>query len=1823
MNKAIQYSTLALCLLLALSNKAFSQCSFTFSDTAPCAGVPIDLTVDNPDGDIDYAWDLDADGTPDESGTSISHQFPILPQEVRYPITLFADGTACTSDTLTVLATPDATIGVPPGIVTLIDREIKACNGSAAFELSIFNSSASYTDNEGYTINWGDGSPSENYDNTTFSNTTTLSHTYSGYGYYTIFFTVRHNNGCVFTNTYTFYNGGNPSVGLVIPGNTVGLCAPATLDFPIINTESNPPGTEYTIFINGEEVAYYVQDSLPDVFTYTFEDSSCGETTSTGNYNDAFDIKIVASNPCNSSTATIEPIEVSSPPDPMFEVIAPPNSCAGSIYTFNNNTTDINEVVSGNPSACIDVLNPSWTISGTSGEDWNIVRGNLFNSGSIDIEFLNPGIYTIEMTLVSFACGTFTLSQEITIFEEPDVSISPVLTEILTGEGCSPIDIPIQNNSLGEGLSFEWQVNSDLDWMFTDSTDANSPSPVIQFQEGGAYEILLNVTNPCATLQWDTTLFMPGPPTIELGPLADSCASALLNFDSLSINYVDNGLPINNYSWQFPGSSTPTSDQAFPEGIAYDSAGTYIVQVEVDNRCGSAILADTFIVQELTNLVLPPDQTLCASVAPFSLEVNPSGGTWSGNGVSSSGLFDPSLADAGANVLTYSYGVGACYSSADFTIDIIPAPAVTTGPDLTICSNEPNQLLTGSPANGIWSSADTNILDGDLFITAMAGPGSFNIVYTVTDANNCQGIDSLRILVNEAPMVAVRDSSYCNTPGATPLPTPNFPGGSWSGPGVVDANVGLFDPIVAGGPGSYQIEYTVSNNSGCTTVAIANIGVIDPVSVDAGPDLALCTFDGSYDLGPFANPAGGVWSGGNNGLSGSVFDPAAAGAGTFQLRYMVGAGSCAFEDFLTVTVIAPPNVVAGPDQNICVDEGVFSMMGHTPAGGSWSGPGIADPLLGTFDPNVAGVGTHLIAYTVEDTQTGCISRVEKTVVVNPSPVSLFSAPPIICVGESITVENTSSGGTQYNWNFGDGNSSTAMMPTHLFEAVGSYTIQLNTSNDAGCTASHTQVVQVTAPPEANFIADANENCGQLSPTLNNQSQGFENTYAWDFGNGQTANTAEPPASILFEGGINDTTYIVQLEASNRCGTDVISDTFIVRAYPIVDFGFTVDTGCAPLSVYFANISQGNPTAFYWDFSNGHFSTDSLPSVQTFEADSATVGYPITLIASNACGSDTLEKPLVVEPETVIAFFNINRTVGCAPFELNFENFSTPGTRIQWDFGDGNGASLTNPTYTYVDPGTYTITQYASNSCAEDSTTQSITVLPPPSVDFEFSPNLCTGQEIQFNNLSTNLAAAYWEFGTGDTSSMDSPIYTFAQTGSFSVQLRGTALGNACEETLTKVVTIKEAPVASFDMTTPNGCTPLSIDFQQAGQNGEFYQWDFGDGNTSVEANPQHTYMETGNYAVKLRISNPAGCYADSIYTEIFAFPVPEAAFSFEKESICGLPVSVQFNDESVGAEGYSWNFSGDQVSNFVSPAQTFYQAGETPVFLRVSNTYGCQDTTQEMLYFYESPLAEFEIDSVIGCEPMEVQFSNLGVGNRFQWDFGDGMQSTLTAPTHTYKEAGTYDLQLIAAFDDICADTLFLPSYVEVMRTAKASFTWSEELINGAGTGSLQFQNTSTHADQYFWDFGDGNTSDAIHPSHRYYENTLKQVYLQAIATNGCPDDTLLVLTPTFIRGLQVPNAFAPEQGAGDAQWFLPKGLSLKEYRLQIFSPYGELLWESTELHEGKPATGWDGTHNGHPLPQDVYVWKILAVFEDGTEWRGVKTEVGGYKRIGSVTLLR
>ena len=97
-----------------------------------------------------------------------------------------------------------------------------------------------------------------------------------------------------------------------------------------------------------------------------------------------------------------------------------------------------------------------------------------------------------------------------------------------------------------------------------------------------------------------------------------------------------------------------------------------------------------------------------------------------------------------------------------------------------------------------------------------------------------------------------------------------------------------------------------------------------------------------------------------------------------------------------------------------------------------------------------------------------------------------------------------------------------------------------------------------------------------------------------------------------------------------------------------------------------------------------------------------------------------------------------------------------------------------------------------------------------------------------------------------------------------------------------------------------------------------------------------------------------------------------------------------------------------------------------------------------------------------------------------------------------------------------------------------------------------------------------------------------------------------------------------PENGPPEVRKFTPKGKGLHKFKLEIFDTWGIKIWENEELEEGSPKVGWDGTRDGVLQPQDVYVWKITAEFEDGMQWQGVKRDSDGIYRVaGSVTLIK
>lgn len=1821
MRNLYQLVLLLLCGTLPLASLQ-AACGISISNTSPCAGETV--FFDSGTGS-NYTWDFDNDGSIDATGNTVGFTFPASTLDKNYLIQLYQNGTLCDVENLFVAGLPDPSIDVVPNNAILEDSLIRVCSALPQATLQIFNASTTLPNNTGYTISWGDGSV-ENFDNSTFPNSSFVSHNYAAYGYYDIVVTATRDNGCTATKNYLFYNGSNPSVGLANPGNTVGLCAPATIDFPITNTGNNPAGTDYFIYIGGELIETYDQSNVPAVYTYTFLESSCGLQTTTGNYQNAFDVQVVASNPCGSSQATIEPIEVSTPPEPEFLSDLPTLVCQDDIITITNNSANVNEVFSGNPSICESSLSASWVISpGVQGIDWNLISGNIFSSNQIQVVFQTAGDYTITMSITSPSCGTFTFSETYTILNSPvagsNLDLQSAATPSLPDE-CIPTAAIFTNESTGDSLSYYWQVSPNNGWNFATGFGPTSENLELVFTTPGSYYIKLTTSNPCRDVAWDTTIIIADIPLVSLDPIPDFCESATLDFTPSNLEISQNGGSISSYHWEFPGGTPASSTAAFPQGISYDSHGEYVVWLTVENQCGPQIISDTFTIQEPGALDLSPDQSFCQEDSGFQLSASPGGGNWTGNGVSPSGWFTPSANNVGTNVLNYSFLDGGCDLEGTVTVTVFPTPPVSAGESQAVCENDEPILITGgSPLGGTWTSDNGGVITAtNAFDPVASGVGVYTLTYDYTDANGCSDVATKTIVVHELPAVeAGPDQTLCDTPNEIQLTGFNPAGGTWTGPGVSPA--GLFQSI--NGPGDYALYYTYSNpTTSCTNIDSLVLTVIAPEGIDAGPNDSLCIEDGVFALQGFS-PANGTWSG--PGIIDSInglFDPMLSGGGYHELVYRYGTGTCLVEDRKIVIVVDLTNVILSPSQSVCLYDEPYRLIADGPDGGVWSGPGIVDADLGIFDPAAAGPGVHDVQYRYDHPSISCSASASTTVTVFDVDPAAFEIPTVACEFTTLELINHSNPAYSNYWDFGDGQTSIEATPIHLFEAPGTYDIQLIVTSPQGCVDTLVQQLLITESPEPVFSLDNTEGCAPFDVNFTNQSSGFDVDFNWDFGNGQSSTEVHPDPITYFP-GINDTTYIVTLTVTNLCGDRAYNAVVKAKASPQADFGLSPQNLCSPLEVAFANISTGSASNFFWDFGNGQTSTDSFPSNQIYVSDSLTTDYTVMMIAANSCGLDTAFQNLTVQPADVQAFFNTSDRVGCQPFTVEFYNFASPGANVDWDFGDGNSSDQLEPIHTFTEPGSYHVVQYASNLCGFDSVSVQIIVLPSPEIEFSHNSFVCLGEEISFANESTNISGSYWDFGDGNTSALTSPTHVYQEAGVFQVTLTGTSLFNQCPGTETSEVIVQPLPLAAFEPAEPYGCAPFTTTFLNQSEQGAFYVWDFGDGTTSVEKDPQHTFTDPGTYEVQLVVTDAFSCSNDTTILNILVNPHPDAAFEFDQQLLCRLPVAINFENSSEGADAYFWDFGDDSRSVEKDPVHFYNIAGTFAISLVAVNQFNCSDTFYQSITTHPEPIADFTTVNHEGCGPLEVRFENHSKNvTTYLWDFGGQGNSTEQNPLKVFDTAGTYDITLIAGIDDICFDTLLLESSVEVFPQALADF----EIVaanSNMDTGEFELRNRSKNADLFFWDFGDGTTSEAANPIHRYTSNGVRQIYLEANNEFGCVDDTLLYLTPPLFGGLFIPSGFSPEQGLGDVRVFKPAGTGLKEYHIQVFSPYGQLLWESTELEEGHPAEAWDGTHNGKLLPQDVYVWKAYGVFENGQVWSGQEDAKGKMMQMGSVILLR
>jgi PKD repeat protein len=507
-------------------------------------------------------------------------------------------------------------------------------------------------------------------------------------------------------------------------------------------------------------------------------------------------------------------------------------------------------------------------------------------------------------------------------------------------------------------------------------------------------------------------------------------------------------------------------------------------------------------------------------------------------------------------------------------------------------------------------------------------------------------------------------------------------------------------------------------------------------------------------------------------------------------------------------------------------------------------------------------------------------------------------------------------------------------------------------------------------PVVDFTADQRTGAAPLTVHFTDKSTGSPTSWSWDFGDGGASTAQNPTHTYAAEGG-----YTVVLAASNASGTamlvqaNYITVTAQAAAPPVASFTRDPASGEAPLTVQFTDTSTNTPS-----FGDGGSSDEQSPSHEYTEGGS----YTVVLAASNAVGTNTKVWANCVTVTAALApapDFSGQPRSGEAPLTVSFTDLSANDPASwQWDFGDGAAATDQNPTHTYTETGSYTVTLTATNaagSASKEKADYIVVGTQQPHADFTATPT--TGAPpltVQFTDTSTNAPTIWaWSFGDGSYSHEQHPQHTYTAAGSYTVTLTSWGDGEPQTETKPGFITVAMPVAANFSADPLRGPAPLLVRFTDLSTNGPAsWEWDFGDGATSGERNPEHEFTAPGQYNVKLTVTNAAGLA--TMRRIVTATEADGANFSGTPASGT-VPFTVHFSDLSQGSPGmWGWQFGDGATDVSQNPEHRYTAPGRYSVSLTTIGSAGLSTLTREryiLATFRDVPLGYWALDEILAC----------------------------------------------------------------------------------------------------------------------------------------------------------------------------------------------------------------------------------------------------------------
>jgi len=1307
------------------------------------------------------------------------------------------------------------------------------------------------------------------------------------------------------------------------------------------------------------------------------------------------------------------------------------------------------------------------------------------------------------------------------------------------------------------------------------------------------------------------------------------------NGDSLYVNYSGNifdSTIVNPAAMIIPnpiqGDSTVTGQFCWTTSCNQGQTTPYTFSISaIDNGCPAKTtnVVYTINVVPFVTAAIQGTDTICANQLSNNTYTiaGPPGATYNWtvtNGTQVSGGTSSTITVnwTGANPATLTASgtsaQGCPGGTVNKTVFFQAVPTSNAGTDVTFCSGANANLGTGSTAGYTYSWSpplglnNSSISNPNVTLT---NGGSNPVVtpYIVTTSNNgCSSRDTTLVTVNPLPVAnAGTNQSLCNgttsvSIGTTPVAGNTY---SWSPIGGL-SNPNIANPTItynntSSDPDTIIYTVTVTNAFGCTASASVQV-IVRPVPVAlAGTDQIYCSGQSAVIGAPSVPGYTYAWSPPNGLSSTSTSMPTVSltnvGTTNVTFNYVLTTTwfGCTANDTVAVTIKPLPIADAGANQSVCsgdtVQLGTSTTAGYTY---NWSPPGglsnttISNPTVIVNNP---GPGQSTLSYTVTATLNGCTRNDSVVITINPLPnVAASASQPTICSGFPTTL--SASGANSYNWatlsnpgvSIGTGSSITVSpSSTTSYIVTGSSSSNCIDKDTITVTVNPLPIVTASAPNDTICVGD----------TINLSANGAS-LYSWALLS--SPGTPVGSGSSLQISPVTNTSYIVTGTDGNGC---VNRDTIAIVVNPAPTANSILGTlsvcpGVQGVSYWVP--SPGAGSLFNWGVLNGNIAFGQGTDTVWINWDSLGQGL-VYVIETNqyGCTGDTIWQPvninIILTPAMPTGISSL-----CANQASNtiYTTNNTPQSTYNWNIQggtiiSGNGSNtvtvnwnLTGPAIGYLWYEELSIT--TDTICFGVSDTLAITINPAPTTSaITGPPQVCVFDSTAQLSVSNTSGSSYnWSVSPGNILSGSGSNAITAVWNSSSVYtayvIETNSFGCVGDTVFTSII-VNPLPAASAGNDT-SFCDGNNVQLQAGG--GVLYQWSPPQGLNNVNiGNPIANPSSTTTYTVLVTDNN--GCSnSDSVIVTVN--PLPPADAGADAGVCLGSSITLQAS----GGVTYSWTPIGSlDNANIPNPVAT--PSVTTTYTVLVTDANGCEASDSVSIMVFPLPVAVASADTVI-CDGSAVNLNASG-GVVYSWDPPNDLNDpNIANPIATPSATTTYtvtvtDLNGCTDDDDVT---------INVDPQPEASFTY-EDSVTCAGV-TLFFTNTSTGANNYIWDFGDGDSSSDMDPIHFYPFEQIGTITL--IATyNNCTDTATLsnpVLSlQDYLNG--TPNVFTPNNdGKNDCFSLDAIGDFAECSSVRIFNRWGKLVFEKQ-----KGNFCWDGKDtNGKEVAEGVYFYLISVKSE-------------------------